>query len=169
MKKFLMIGIALAILFVSCDWFKSNLGATLNGTVSGATGGFVVVINNITSLDSITTLTEQGLKSLTTIIKGIGLIGSNGSYEVLAIPAGSYYVLSLVDGNGNGTLDSTDQIGWYGTDTTFQYVADTETLQVTITKPSLLTFEEKEKKTGCNITRLISKEDFQKYYDYITK
>ncbi len=165
MKKFLIIALVLFVVFSSCDWFKSQIGGTMKGTVSGATSGFVVLINNINFLDSITTLTESGLNALTTIVKGLGIISSNGSYEVIAIPAGTFYVLTLVDANGNQTLDSTDMIGWYGNDTTFTY----DTMSVTITIPSTLTFEEKENKTGINITRLTSKKDFQLYYDYITK
>lgn len=165
MKKFLIIAIVFFLVFSSCDWFKSQIGGTMKGTVTGATSGFVVLINNISFLDSITTLTESGLNALTTIVKGLGIIGSNGSYEVLAIPSGTFYVLTLVDGNGNQTLDSTDMIGWYGNDTTFTY----DTSNVTITMPKTLTFQEKENKTNINITRLMSKSYFQLYYDYITK
>lgn len=168
MKKFFIIALVVFVVFSSCDWFKSQIGGTMKGTVTDATSGFVVLINNINFLDSITTLTESGLNALTTIVKGLGLIGSNGSYEVIAVPAGTFYVLSLVDQNGNQTLDSTDMIGWYGNDTTFSYVTK-DTISVTITIPASLTFTEKENKTGINITRLISKKDFQIYYDYITK
>lgn len=171
MKKLLIIALFIFLVFSSCDWFKSQIGGTMKGTVTGATSGFVVLINNISFLDSITTLTESGLNALTTIVKGLGLIGSNGSYEVLAIPAGTFYALTLVDANENQTLDSTDMIGWYGNDTTFSYISNTtkDTISVTITKPATLTFEEKENKTDINITRLTSKKDFQLYYDYITK
>ncbi len=169
MKKFMIISLVFFLVFSSCDWFKSQVGGTMKGTVNGATSGFVVLINNIGALDSITTLTESGLNALTTIVKGLGLIGSNGSYEVIAIPAGTYYALALVDANNNETLDSTDMIGWYGNDSTFTYYESaTESLTVTITIPKTITFEEKENMTGINITRIISKADFKKYYDYIT-
>ena len=172
MKKFMLVALVLLVVGLpSCDLLKSSLGGTVEGTVSDASNGFVILISNIDDLDNIQDLTESGLSALTSIVKGFGIIGNDGSYEVLAVPEGSFYVVAAVDGNGNNTLDSTDMIGWYGKDTTFSYVDTTtsDTLSVTITIPEQITVADKETKTGINITTLVSKDYFEKYYDIINQ
>ena len=174
MKKFFLPVLFLLIVGIpSCDLLKESLGGSIEGTVSGnnVNGGFVILLSSIDDLDQIQDLSESGLSAITDIVKGFGLIGSDGSFEILAVPSGEYYMVAAIDADGNNTLDTTDMIGWYGNDTSFTYVDTTsnDTIDVTITIPVSFVVAEKEKKTGMDIKRLMSKQEFEKYYDYINQ
>ena len=166
-RLFPVLLVLLVVGIPSCSLLIGSLGGSIEGSVlvDELADGFVLLLNAIDDLDQIQDLTEAGLSAITNIVKGFGLIGSDGSFEIPAVPSGKYYMVAVIDANGNNTLDNTDMVGWYGNDTTFVYEGDT----VTITIPESFTMEEKEEKTDMNITRVMAKDDFERYYDYITE
>ncbi len=96
------------ILVSSCEKAKDEiLGITISGTVTNdgeaIDGAFVLLVNNISEIVGGSPLSN-----------GSVTLG-NGTYTIIQVNDGTYYVAAVKDENGNSSYDlGTDPIGWYG-------------------------------------------------------
>jgi len=168
MKKILFL-LPLVLVLLSCDLFEKALGGTIEGTVSNDTltvsNGFVILLNNISDINQISELTSSGLSALTNVVKGFGVIDSDGTYKILAVPAGDFYLFAAIDSNEYNTLDSLDLIGWYGKDTSASITIPDSTYILNYTIPDTISIAEKEKRTNVNIDILVKKKEFETVYN----
>ena len=168
MKKILFV-LPIVLVFSSCDLFENTLGGTIEGTVSNdsltVSNGFVILLNNINDINQISDLTSSGLSALTNVVKGFGLINSDGTYKIIAVPAGDFYIFAAVDTNKNNTLDSLDLIGWYGQDTSKSVTIQDSTYTLDFTIPDTISMAGKENRTNINIDILVTKKEFETVYN----
>ena len=158
MKKVFAISvISLTLILVGCDLFKTNLGVKVSGKVSNngiATSGAVtILLNSKDAINNISSLNVDDLTSLTSIVKGVAQTNGAGDYSMPLVQEGTYVLAAIYDENDNSTLDSLDEIGWYGTDSTV--IANNDT--ITFTVPDTFVVQNGVNRTGINVRYMISK------------
>ena len=144
MKKLIFIAVILAFA-LGCEEVKET---TVSGTVTnGAAGSVSGAIVLLVEADSL----EAGMS-----LSGGSVTLTDGSYEIIRVDAGSYYVPAIKDENSNATFDSLDLFGFYGAESTWSYFDTTaqETVTMTITIPEQITVTEGVDQTDIDIDTL---------------
>ena len=158
MKKVFVIGvISLMLIFAGCGFFKTNLGVNVSGNVSNngaaTSGAITILLNSKDAIKDISSLNVDDLASLTSIVKGVAQTNGTGDYSIPLVQEGTYVLIAIYDENGNSALDSLDEIGWYGTDSTI--VRDSVTIHFTI--PDTFNVQSGVNRSGVNVNYLITK------------
>jgi len=155
MKKAFFVAILIVFAFAGCELFKTNLGVNVSGNVSNdgtpISGAITILLNSKEDINNISSLNESDLSSLTSIVKGVSKTGGTGDYSIPLVQEGTYVLVAVDDKNGNSELDSPDEIGWYGIDST---VNDT----ITFTIPDTFVVQNGVDRTGIDVHYLISKD-----------
>jgi len=103
----------------------SVCGQPSDAGVAGTDGGAVATVIGTLTLPATSQAAKGMVSFFTTLPPGGTSVASSGfsttggasiDYEVLAVPAGTYFILGFVDVNGSGGTSSTpgDYAGWYG-------------------------------------------------------
>ncbi|TET22790.1 MAG: carboxypeptidase regulatory-like domain-containing protein [Candidatus Cloacimonadota bacterium] len=94
------------IIALSCEKAQEVLGITISGHVTDegqpVDGAFVLLLDKAEITVSIP-------------LSNGSITGSNGSYTIIRVDDGTYFIVVVKDENGNNSYDfGTDPIGWYG-------------------------------------------------------
>jgi len=161
MKKLMILGLISVLILGGCDAFQSELGVNVKGTIrnngASVSGAITILLNSKDALNNISSLNVSDLSSLTSIVKGVSTSDASGNYTISFVKEGIYTLVAIRDVNANNTLDTLDEIGWYGRDTTI--IIENDTFQYAI--PDTFYVNGNTERSGININYFITK----KLYD----
>jgi len=112
------------VLATSCEKAKDEiLGITISGTVTNGgqpiDGAFVLLVNNINEIVGGSPLSNGSITL------------GNGTYTIIQVDDGTYYVAAIKDENGNKSYDfGTDPIGWYGHEDSITHLTIPDSIMV---------------------------------------
>jgi len=137
--------LAILLLALGCEKVKETTvsGKVTDGAAGPVSGAVVLLLGS----DSL----EAGMN-----LSGGSVTLADGTYEMIRVEPGSYYVPAIRDVNSNGTLDSLDLFGWFGPESSWTYwdSVAVETVSVTITVAEQIVVTEGQNKTDVNIDTL---------------
>ena len=164
MKKVLTgVFVSILLILAGCSLSETNFGVNVSGKVTNngtpVSGAITILLNSKDAINNISSLNVNDLSSLTSIVKGVAQTSGTGNYSIPLVQEGTYVLVAIHD-NGNSKLDSLDEIGWYGTDSTIVVGNDT----ITFTVPDTFVVQSGTNRTGIDVRYMISKS----FYDSLS-